>query len=50
MEAAGQHVIDLGVQLPRNLLAVSGDQMVPLGPGNVVAVQDTVWIACEFSA
>jgi len=46
---SGKHLIDFGVQLPRNLFAVSCKQMLPLGLGNVVAVQDAVWIVCELS-
>lgn len=45
-----KHVIDLGVQLPGDLLAVSREQVLSLCHGNFVAVQDAAGIGCELPA
>lgn len=46
---SAQHLIDLGVQLPRNLLAVSCEKMLPFCRRNVIAVQNAVGILCELA-
>lgn len=48
--ASGEHVIDLGVQLPRKLFAVACDEVLSLRLGNIETIQDSVGITCELSA
>lgn len=43
-----EHAVDFGVQLPRDLFAVSREQMLPFRRGNAIAVENLVVIPGEL--